>query len=82
MDLCCRLFSFHSLVENSQFGVFLVCVNNLLGYSELSLAPQAKAEARPGRRSRSSEASPARFIQHEETLIALKPTSVITTDPC
>lgn len=68
-------------VENSQFGLFL-CVNNLLGYSKSLLTLQAEVKARLGWRSGSSEASTVGFIQHEETLIAFKPTSVITTDPC
>lgn len=83
IDLSRGLFSFHSplQIHSGEFSVWaFLCVNNLLGYSKSSLTLQAKVKASLGWCSRSSEASAARFIQREETLIAFKPTSVITTD--
>lgn len=66
----------HSLllvVENSQFGLFL-CVERICWDT-------LEAEVEAGAVDLVEHLLP-RFIQHEETLLACKPTSVITADHC
>lgn len=61
------------MAENSQFGLFF-CVERICWDT-------LEAEVEDGAVDLLERLLP-RFIQHEETLLACKPTSVITADRC
>lgn len=74
IQLCCRLFSFPA-TRGREFSVWaFLCVERICWDT-------LEAEVEAGAVDLVEHLLP-RFIQHEETLLACKPTSVITADHC
>lgn len=74
IQLCCRLFSFPA-IHGREFPVWaFFCVERICWDT-------LEAEVEDGAVDLLERLLP-RFIQHEETLLACKPTSVITADRC